>query len=461
MSNKKVSMPKISIIVPVYKTENYLNACLDSILSQTMQEIEIIIVNDESPDDSLEIIHKYMKHDDRIVLINQKNMGLSGARNSGLRIAKGEYIAFVDSDDTIDLTMMEDLYKNAHKGNYDIVVSLTRRIATHGTSVQPLPKLENDSINNILNPSFSIAIWNKIYKTELFTKHSLEFPTGFNYEDQTISLKLFYYASKIKYVNQAYYNYYYRTDSITTSSLSIKDVRDVFYVIETMELFLKERNIFLQYKPLIIIRLLKLLNVYILPNLIQCKNRDINNALVQFIKKSVLMINDNLESIQKASSENYISFLTYITSLNTVFPNTYDFLLPLLSKNAIFPSKNNNVDNNTLEHQLVKHLKKKCYDNIIIYGVGQIFYNIQPILKENGISINYVMDSNVNSLNNQKSKFTTISKENLKNLPTLYPIVVTSFAFANEINEELHQYAKANKFEIVTITINDLIDVNI
>lgn len=114
--------PTISIIIPVYNVEKYLRQCLESLINQTYKEIEIICVNDESPDNSLEILNEYAKSDERIVIVNKKNEGVSAARNAGLKVAKGEYIMFVDSDDWVDLQMCEMMYEAAKKENADSVM---------------------------------------------------------------------------------------------------------------------------------------------------------------------------------------------------------------------------------------------------------------------------------------------------------------------------------------------------
>ena len=105
---------KVSVIIPVYNVEKYIEQCIKSVVNQTLKEIEIIIVNDGTKDNSIKKIEKYLS-DPRIVLINKENGGLSSARNAGMKVAKGEYISFIDSDDFIELTMLEDLYNNSEK----------------------------------------------------------------------------------------------------------------------------------------------------------------------------------------------------------------------------------------------------------------------------------------------------------------------------------------------------------
>ena len=112
--------PKVSIIVPVYNVEKYLEKCLDSLVNQSLHDIEIICVNDGSKDDSLDILEKYAKKDSRIKIINKQNQGLSAARNDGLKVAAGEYVGYVDSDDWVDLNFYEKLYESAKKYNAEI-----------------------------------------------------------------------------------------------------------------------------------------------------------------------------------------------------------------------------------------------------------------------------------------------------------------------------------------------------
>ena len=124
-------MPKISIIVPIYNVEKYLERCIQSLLNQTLRDIEIIMVDDESPDDCPQLCDIYASQDQRIKVIHKKNEGLGYARNTGLEIASGEYIAFVDSDDYVDINMYEKLYQIAQKNNLDTVFSNFNTVDQH------------------------------------------------------------------------------------------------------------------------------------------------------------------------------------------------------------------------------------------------------------------------------------------------------------------------------------------
>ena len=125
-------MIKISVIIPVYNVEKYLRRCLDSVINQTFRDLEIICVNDGSTADSLHIFEEYKKQDDRIILLNQENMGQGNARNIGLKIARGEYIGFVDADDWIDLNFFEKLYEAAKKYDADVACAEIKRPHANG-----------------------------------------------------------------------------------------------------------------------------------------------------------------------------------------------------------------------------------------------------------------------------------------------------------------------------------------
>ena len=124
-------MPKISVIIPVYNVERFLKKCLESVINQTLSDLEIICINDGSTDKSLSILNSFAQKDNRIIVINQDNQGQSCARNAGLSIATGKYIGFVDSDDWIDLDFYEKLYNTAKKYNADIAAAGIKRLRTY------------------------------------------------------------------------------------------------------------------------------------------------------------------------------------------------------------------------------------------------------------------------------------------------------------------------------------------
>ncbi len=226
--------PLISVIVPIYKVEKYLGKCIESILKQTYKNLEIILVDDGSPDACPQICDEYAKKDSRIVVIHQKNGGLSSARNSGLDIAKGEFIGFVDSDDCIANDMYETLY-NAIKEN-DAQMSICRFyiVNENGEFLQDSIKTDIKEDIKILDKYEAMKemlldknirgyVWTKLFKKECF--ELLRFPEGKNYEDIAISIKCFEKTEKIVYINKQKYYYLQRETSID-HNLSEKNLSD-------------------------------------------------------------------------------------------------------------------------------------------------------------------------------------------------------------------------------------------
>lgn len=220
---------KLSIIVPVYNTEKYLNKCIDSLLNQKLDDYEIIVVDDGSPDNSSEIIKEYEgKYPDLIKYIKKDNGGLSSARNEGLRHAQGDYIAFVDSDDYVTSDMYKDMYEEAVSKNLDIVACDCAFIYDNHTKIvsSDIPDFINTS-EGIKKSMISIfpAAWNKIYKKSLF-KHGIYFTEGIWFEDVDFLYRLYPFINSMGVVRKPYYQYLQREGAIT----SIFDERLFHYI---------------------------------------------------------------------------------------------------------------------------------------------------------------------------------------------------------------------------------------
>lgn len=230
-------MPEISIIVPVYNVEEYLSRCIDSILNQTFTAFELILVDDGSTDNSGLICDEYKKIDSRIKVIHKENGGLSSARNSGLNIASGEYVAFVDSDDLIDRNMIELMINCANNNDADIVscsyIEFKNEMKLFGInnnnnkykerSFSNLEALENYLLEyNDINRKIDTVVWNKIYRKKLFK--DVCFPVGKIYEDGYVTYKLLYKANKVIYLDVPLYFYFKRENSISNSMFSIKHI---------------------------------------------------------------------------------------------------------------------------------------------------------------------------------------------------------------------------------------------
>jgi glycosyltransferase involved in cell wall biosynthesis len=224
---KDSKTPIISIIVPVYNVEKYLEKCIESILRQTFIDFELLLIDDGSTDNSGKICDEYSLKDKRIKVIHKENGGLSDARNSGLNIALGDYIGFVDSDDWIESDMYEVLYNNLKKYNADISICKMRMI-----------KYDNyDSINNqtnnciLLNNKeafeclfntkyFASHACDKLYKKELIK--NIRYPKGKLYEDMFTTYQVFEKTNKVVFTDYIGYNYYQRIDGIVNSKFTIQ-----------------------------------------------------------------------------------------------------------------------------------------------------------------------------------------------------------------------------------------------
>ena len=208
---------KVSVIVPVYNVEPYLDKCLNTLVNQTLKKIEIIIVNDGSKDNSEKIIEKYLKkYPEKIKYIKKANGGLSSARNEGLKYASGEYIGFVDSDDYVSLNTFNLMYKKAKEKNFDLVVCNLNYVYESKTKMvsagldKDLEK-EDEVKKNIvfLYP----AVWNKLYKKEILD--SLKFKEGIWYEDVEFNFRVYPRVKSIGYVDKPLIQYVQRESSIS------------------------------------------------------------------------------------------------------------------------------------------------------------------------------------------------------------------------------------------------------
>ena len=208
-------MNKISVIVPCYKVEDYLSQCLESIIGQTYKNLEIILVDDGSPDRCPLICDEYAQKDSRIKVIHKKNGGLSSARNAGLDIATGDYIAFVDSDDWLELDMYETLYNVINNYCVDIAVCDIIKYS-NGVKTKETEDGENVSIINspkdaflhqfYTKPCIRFEVWNKLFRREVVS--NIRFKEGQIYEDIYFDRCVFQRINKIAYIPK--YKYYYR-----------------------------------------------------------------------------------------------------------------------------------------------------------------------------------------------------------------------------------------------------------
>jgi len=238
-------MPKISIIVPVYNMERYVDRCLKLLMNQTLQDIEIIIVNDGSQDKSVEIIEKYLKENPtKIKYYEKKNGGLSSARNYGIEYATGEYIAFLDSDDYVETNMYEEMYNLAKKENADMVECDFIWEWEFGKKVFDKRREYKTKEDMMKRPR--VVAWNKIYKRDILNKYKIRFPDGLIYEDLEFFLKLLPHLNRISYVNKYFIHYTQREDSIINKQT--EKIENIFKILDNIFDYYKEQNIYSKYE---------------------------------------------------------------------------------------------------------------------------------------------------------------------------------------------------------------------
>ena len=212
-------MKKVSIIVPVYGVEKYIDKCLDSLVKQSLKEIEVIVVNDGTKDNSQKIIDKYVKkYPDKIKSYIKENGGQGSARNYGLKKASGEYIGYVDSDDFIEKDMYKKLYNKAKEKDYDIVVCGNYNVSEdyQNKNVDAFISNYNSDLENIFFGK--MAVWNKIYKRDILIKNKLEFKEKVWYEDLAFTLKAIMNSNTFAFIDEPLYDYLIREGSTMNNS---------------------------------------------------------------------------------------------------------------------------------------------------------------------------------------------------------------------------------------------------
>lgn len=264
-------MYKVSVIVPIYNVEKYIEKCVNSIIIQDLTEIEIILVNDGSTDNSYQIAKTLAKFDKRIKLINQENKGLSAARNSGLKIATGEYISFIDSDDWIEKNYLFHMYTNAKKNKCDVIACNYIMNDSKNNFVYKYPlkdkvlytkeNIINDIAKKIIAGNIKTTVWDKLYRREFLNENSLRFNEKIiRFEDWYFFVDVCTYMNKFLYINENLYNY-----RIINNSLSHKYYENFFDMIVEMN---KRKILFM-----------KQLQIYDKKNLLEMKNNFIDDIM--------------------------------------------------------------------------------------------------------------------------------------------------------------------------------------
>ena len=237
-------MPKVSVIVPIYNVEKYLEKCINSLLSQTLEDIQIILVNDGSKDNSGNIAKEYEKNNkDRVIYVEKENGGLSDARNYGLKYATGNFIAFLDSDDYIEKNAYEEMYNKAIEEDADYVECDFIWEFPNKTRVDKQYPYKN---KKEMLSFVRVVAWNKLIKRQLITDNNLEFPKGLRYEDVEFTYKLIPFINKFAYVDKPFIHYVQREGSI--ANVQNERTAEIFTVLDNVIEFYKENNIYEEYR---------------------------------------------------------------------------------------------------------------------------------------------------------------------------------------------------------------------
>lgn len=235
--------PLISIIVPVYNVENYLPKCINSLINQDYENIEILLVNDGSTDSSRAICELYSKKDERIKVFNKKNGGLSDARNYGLERSVGEYALFVDSDDYINHNACSSLIKYSDGNTAEVIVGNANIVTNNG--IKPMKhSFYGDKkfvsgkeflLRELRTKTMHVPVWLNLYKKDFLKKNNLFFEQNIIHEDELYTPQVFLSAKKVIVTNIQFYNYVIRENSITTSSNQIRNRDSIVKIVNKLE----------------------------------------------------------------------------------------------------------------------------------------------------------------------------------------------------------------------------------
>ncbi len=307
--------PKVSIIIPVYNTEQHLHQCLNSAVGQTLKEIEIIIVNDASTDDSLKFIKEFQAIDYRIKLIDfKKNKGNGYGRNTAIKKAKGSYILFLDSDDWLENNTVEKTYLKATEKQSEIVLFGYRKWHDKKSNYirEVIPSYKENSsdyfkyfIEN--RKGFHSTPWGYLFSKKLIIENPISFSEGIYFEDINFVCQSLYYAKKINVVYKTpLYNYRAFRKNAITYSFTKKKINDLYTAHIYIKQFLKEKNIFKTYEKEYMIRYLVYCISFSFMGYLNMKRKEKDKELKDFmrrIRKSNLLSKNNMKHILKTCEE--------------------------------------------------------------------------------------------------------------------------------------------------------------
>lgn len=286
--------PLVSILVPIYNVEKFIRRCVESLMDQSYKNIEYIFVNDNTPDNSIDILKEVInKHPERTnwrIINHSENKGLAASRNTGIENAKGEWITFVDSDDFLDKNAIEYLITNAIDNNSEIAIGEFSIITSKEIYKYNRPKQEYEKLDYIQTllrwNEIDLTLWGKIFKRDLFIKNNIKSHNGYNFgEDFAVTPRLCYYANKITFVNKVVYYYENSNYGSYCKQISMASIDSLIFIASFIVDFFKEKPEYSSYKRHLYIGLTRM-------KLWMCNNHYIND-----INKIDAIINKNHLSI--------------------------------------------------------------------------------------------------------------------------------------------------------------------
>ena len=316
-------MRSVSVIVPFYNVENYIEKCLNTLVHQTLEDIEIILVNDGSQDRSMVVVKKFLEqYPDKITYLEKENGGLSDARNYAIPYAKGEYIAFLDSDDYVEKTMYKDMYELAKKEDSDMVEC---------NFYWEYPDKKKEDIGVVYNgkkemlEKVRVVAWNKLIKKEVLEKSKVTFPKGYRYEDVEFTYKLIPYLDKVSFLKKPCVHYIQREGSISNNQNERN--KEIFDVLEHVIDFYKENDLYDEYKDELeyiyiryafcssLLRIVKIKDEFVQRKLLDLTWEKVNTTFPDWKKNPVLKSKKDLKSIY-LKTINKFTFEMYSTLLS-------------------------------------------------------------------------------------------------------------------------------------------------
>lgn len=312
-------MPKVSVIVPFYNVEKYIEKCLNSLVAQTLNEIEIILVNDGSQDSSDQIAKQFQeKYPEKIKYYEKPNGGLGDARNFGINYAIGEYIAFLDSDDYVEPTMYEEMYNKAKEQNADMVEC--DFYWEYPDKKREDVGLEYSNQKEMLVKARVVA-WNKLIKTEIYQKHTeARFSVGLRYEDVEGFYKILPYIKTVSYIRKPFIHYIQRQGSISNSQN--KRNEEIFTVLDNVIDYYKNKNLYDEFKNELefvytryllcssFLRIVKIKDKKIKKELLNKTWENLNTKFPNWRKNKILTKNKSLKNLY-IKSVNKFTFKIY------------------------------------------------------------------------------------------------------------------------------------------------------